>query len=202
MAQQLLTPAQFCADLPRWYDESTRNEYWAGWRELLNRLPSKAAERGYFEMGDLRDIADWGGNQHGVKQRLQSSNTPEHVKRATQLAIRHLDDPARAIRAIVGVRHWGIAYGSKTLTFMRPADYCVLDSWIRKALALIIPAIADGNTGSVVKGYVQYLDFCRELRDHVSQSPPVATASGRWRIAEVGQALFEFARSGGVLLPR
>ena len=201
MTQQLLTTRDFCADLPRWYDESTRNEYWAGWRELLDRLPSKADDRGYFDMGDLCDIADWGGNQHGVKQRLQSANTSDHVKRATQLAIGQLDDPARAMRAIAGVKHWGIAYGSKTLTFMRPADYGILDSWIRGALTRVIPPITDGNTGSVVKGYVRYLDFCRELQRRVSSPPPVATTNGQWRIADVGQGLFEFARSGGSLIP-
>ena len=75
MTRQLATPSDFCAELPRWYGESTRNEYWAGWIELLDRLPAKALERGYFDMCDLSDIADWGGNQHGVKQRLQSGNT-------------------------------------------------------------------------------------------------------------------------------
>ena len=110
MTQQLLTLGEFCTDLPEWYEASTRNEYWAGWTELLDRLPAKADELGYFDMRDLCDIAEWGGNQHGVKQRMQSGNTPDHVKRAAQLAIRRLDDPAGAMRAIAGVKHWGIAY--------------------------------------------------------------------------------------------
>ena len=202
MTQQLLTLGEFCTDLPEWYEASTRNEYWAGWTELLDRLPAKADELGYFDMRDLCDIAEWGGNQHGVKQRMQSGNTPDHVKRAAQLAIRRLDDPAGAMRAIAGVKHWGIAYGSKTLTFMRPSDYGILDSWIRRALTHVIPTIIDGNVSSVVKGYERYLDCCRALQGNVSAAPPVATTNGRWHIADIGQGLFEFARSGGVLIPQ
>lgn len=120
MSQQLLTLDEFCEDLPQWYDASTRNEYWDGWRDLLRRLPEKADELGYFDMCDLCDIADRGGNQHGVKQRMQAGNTPDHVKRSTQLAIGRLDDPGSAMRAITGVKHWGVAYGSKTLTVHAP----------------------------------------------------------------------------------
>ena len=202
MTEQLLTLDEFCSDLPDWYDASTRNEYWAGWTELLARLPVKADELGYFDVRDLCDIADWGGNQHGVKQRMRSRNTPDQVKRATSLAIRQLDDPAGAMRAIVGVKHWGVAYASKTLTFMRPSDYGILDRWIRRALVHVIPRITDGNASSVVKGYVSYLDRCRTLQRNVLAPPPVATTNGQWRIADIGQGLFEFARSGGLLIPQ
>ena len=202
MRQQLLTLDEFCEDLPQWYDASTRNEYWDGWRELLGRLPTKADELGYFDMRDLCDIADWGGNQHGVKQRMQSGNTPDHVKRATQLAIRRLNDPSDAMRAIAGVKHWGVAYGSKTLTFMRPSEYGILDSWIRRALVLALPPIADGSVSSVVKGYVGYVDYCRAIQRSIATPPPEATTNGRWHIADIGQGLFEFARNGGVLTPQ
>ncbi len=201
MTKQQLTRDALCSELPKWYEVSTRNKYWAGWNELLARLPAKADALGYFDMRDLCDIAVWGGNQHGVKQRMQSKNTLDQVKGATSLAIRHLDDPAGAMRAIAGVNHWGVAYGSKTLTFMRPSDYGILDSWIRKALVDVIPRIRDGNASSVVGGYVSYLDCCRALHHNVSAPPPVATAHGRWRIADIGQGLYAFARSGGVLTP-
>ena len=198
---QLLTLDEFCAVLPVWYEASTRNEYWEGWRELLDRLPAKVDQLGYLEVRDLCDIADWGGNQHGVKQRMTSANFPDGVRRATRLAVSHMDDPGAAMRAIAGVKHWGIAYGSKTLTFMRPTDHAILDSWIRRALTHVIPAIADGNVSSVVKGYVAYIDWCQAAQGRVAEPPPVATAGGRWRIADIGQGLFEFARSGGFLLP-
>ena len=201
MTTQLLTLDQVCRALPEWYDVSTRNEYRDGWVELIERLPEKAGQLGYFDMQDLSDIAEWGGNQHGVKQRLRSNNTPDEVRRATSLAIRHLDDPALAMREVARLKHWGVAYGSKTLTFMCPSEYAILDRWIRKALVHVIPEITDGNAGSVVRGYVGYLGCCRALQRRVAAPPPLATTDGRWRIADIGQALFEFARSGGVVAP-
>ena len=139
MTEQLLKLDEFCSEFPKWYEVSTRNEFWAGWRELLARLPAKADELGCLDMRDLGDIADWGGNQHGVKQRMQSNNTRNQVKLATSLAIKQLDDhPAGAMWAIAAVNHWGVAYGSKTLTFMRPSDYAILDSWIRGALVHVV----------------------------------------------------------------
>ena len=203
MTKQLLTLDAFCSELPKWYAKSTCNKkYWAGWNELLDRLSTKADELGYFDMRDLCAIADWGGNQHGVKQRMQSNNTPDQVKRATSLAIGHLEDPARAMRTILELKGWGVAYGSKTLTFMCPTDYGILDRWwIREALVHVIPRMRDDNVSSVVKGYVSYLDCCRALQRNVSAPPPVATTNDRWRIADIGQGLFEFARSGGALAP-
>lgn len=201
MTTQLLTLDRVCRALPEWYDASTRNEYRDGWVELLERLPEKARRLGYFDMQDLSDIAEWGGNQHGVKQRLQSRNTPDEVRRATSLAIRHIDAPARSMREVARLKGWGVSYGSKTLTLMCPSQYAILDSWIRKALVHVIPEITDGNVGSVVKGYVAFLDCCRALQLRVAGPPPLATTDGRWRIADIGQGLFEFARSGGVVAP-
>ena len=81
MTQQLLTLGEFCTDLPEWYEASTRNEYWAGWTELLDRLPAKADELGYFDMRDLCDIAEWGGQParrqaaDAVRQHARSRET-------------------------------------------------------------------------------------------------------------------------------
>ncbi len=202
MTKQLWTLDEFCLDLPNWYEVSNHNEYSKGWRKLLACLPAKADELGYFDMRDLCTIAVWGGNLHGVKRRMQANNTPEQVKRATAQAFRQLDEPCGAMWAIAAVNHWGVSYGSKTLTFMRPSDYAILDSWIRRALVHVIPTITDGSPNSVVKGYVSYLDCCRVLQRNVTAPPPVATTNGRWRIADIGQGLFEFARSGGILTPQ
>jgi hypothetical protein len=201
MPTALLTLDQVCRALPEWYEASTRNEFHDGWRTLLSRLPEKAEQLGYFDMRDLSEIAEWGGNQHGVKQRMQSHNTSGEVRSATSLAIKHLDEPESAMREIHRVKHWGVAYGSKTLTFMRPQDYAILDSWIRRALKNVIPEIIDGRAGSVAKAYVAYLDYCRVLQSKVAAPPPFETVSGQWRIADIGQSLFEFARSGGVVAP-
>ena len=73
MTKQQLTRDAFCSELPKWYEASTRNEYWVGWNELLARLPAKTVELRYFDMGDLCDIADWGGNQHGVNRGCSSA---------------------------------------------------------------------------------------------------------------------------------
>ena len=201
MSKHQATVEEFCSDLRNWYDVSTYNEYWVGWNELLDRLPEKAETLGYFDVLDLCAIADWGGNQHGIKQQMQSRNTPDEVKQATSLAITQLDNPAGAMRAIVSVNYWGVSYGSKTLTFMRPTEYAILDSWIQKALEHVIPRI-HSYASSVARGYVSYLKCCRELQTNVAVPPPVATTNGQWRIADIGQALFEFARSGGVLTPQ
>lgn len=201
MTKRLLTLDQFCQEMHYWYKESTCNEYQDRWVELLDRLPEKAKNLGYFDRCDLSDIAVWGGNQHGIKQRMQSNNTPEEVKRATSLAVVHLHDPAQAMREIARLKHWGVAYCSKTLTFMCPSEYAILDSWLRKALVHVIPTITDGNVSSSVKGYGAYLERCRALQGKVAARPPVATTSGQWRIADIGQSLFEFARSGGILAP-
>ncbi|MDE2823482.1 MAG: hypothetical protein OXK79_08245, partial [Chloroflexota bacterium] len=90
------TLKEFASVLPEWYDRSTQNEYYTGWIELLDHLPSKAKSCGYLDIDDLYTIADWGGNQHGVEQRLQSNNTPDQVRKQTSEAIRHLDNPSRA----------------------------------------------------------------------------------------------------------
>ena len=141
-------------------------------RHCVTACPAYDAPTGVAGMRDLGDIADWGGNQHGVKQRMQSNNTRDQVKRATSLAIKQLDDhPAGAMWAIAAVNHWGVAYGSKTLTFMRPSDYAILDSWIRGALVHVVPRIRDGNASSVVKGYVSYLDCCQAPPTKVGPYP-------------------------------
>lgn len=178
MPTQLLTLDQFGRALPEWYDASTRNEFWNGWVKLLERLPEKAEQLGYFDLQDLNCIAEWGGNQHGVKQRLRSNNTDDEVRRATSLAIRHIDDPELAMREVSRLKHWGVAYGSKTLTFMCPSEYAILDRWIRKALVHVIPEITDGNVGSVVRGYVGYLDCCRALQGKVAAPPRWPSADG------------------------
>ncbi len=192
------TLKEFASVLPEWYDRSTQNEYYRGWIELLDHLPLKAERCGYFDMDDLSVIADWGRNQHGVKQRLQSNNTPEQVRKQTSKAIDYIDNPSRAIGAIIDLKQWGLSYGSKTLTFMSPTKYAILDSWIRKSLEQVLPSIRDGDRNSMIRGYEEYLDVCSALQRDVSL--PFSKTQSQWRIADIGQALFEFARNDGVLV--
>ena len=191
------TLKEFASVLPEWYDRSTHNEYYSGWIELLDHLPLKADRCGYFDIDDLSAIADWGGNQHGVKQRLQSNNTPDQIRIQTSKAIDFIDNPSRAIKAIIDLNQWGLSYGSKTLTFMNPMKYAILDSWIRRSLKDVLPTIIDGNRNSMIRGYEAYLTVCSDLQRDVSV--PFPKTQDQWRIADIGQALFEFARSDGVL---
>ena len=191
------TLKEFASVLPEWYDRSAQNEYYRGWIELLDHLPLKADRCGYFDIDDLSAIADWGGNQHGVKQRLQSNNTPDQIRIQTSKAIDFIDNPSRAIKAIIDLNQWGLSYGSKTLTFMNPMKYAILDSWIRRSLKDVLPTIIDGNRNSMIRGYEAYLTVCSDLQRDVSV--PFPKTQDQWRIADIGQALFEFARSDGVL---
>ena len=198
------TLKEFASVLPEWYDRSTQNEYYRGWIELLDHLPLKAERCGYFDIDDLSTIAELptiagGGNQHGVKQRLQSSNTPEQVRKQTSKAICHIDNPNRAIGAVIDLNEWGLSYGSKTLTFMNPTKYAILDNWIRKSLKQVLPPIYDGNRNSMITGYEAYLNVCSDLQRNVSV--PFPKTKNQWRLADIGQALFEFARSGESWLP-
>ena len=192
------TLKEFASVLPEWYNRSTQNEYYRGWIELLDHLPLKAERCGYFDMDDLSVIADWGGNVRGVKQRLQSNNTPEQVRIQTSKAIKHIDSPSRAIDAIIDLSQWGLSYGSKTLTFMNPTKYAILDSWIRRSLKQVLPSIRDGDRNSMINGYEAYLHVCSYLQRNVSV--PFLETQDQWRLADIGQALFEFARSDGVLV--
>ena len=192
------TLKEFASVLPEWYDRSTQNEYYRGWIELLDHLPSKAERCGYFDMDDLSVIADWGRNVRGVKQRLQSNNTPEQVRIQTSKAIKHIDSPSRAIDAIIDLSQWGLSYGSKTLTFMNPTNYAILDSWIRRSLEQVLPPTRDGDRNSMIRGYEAYLGVCSDSQWDVSV--PFSKTQTQWRIADIGQALFEFARSEGVLV--
>ena len=116
------TIKEFASVLPEWYDRSSQNEYYRGWIELLDHLPLKAERCGYFDMDDLSVIADWGGNIRGVKQRLESNNTPEQVRKQTSEAINHLDNPSQAIGAIIDLKQWGLSYGSQDAYIYEPNE--------------------------------------------------------------------------------
>ena len=193
------TIQEFASVLPTWYKRFTFNKYYEGWIELLDRLPSKAQRCGHFDIEDLCEIADWGGNQHGVKQRMASANTPQEVQVRTSEALLHRQNPDRAIGAILDIKQWGLSYGSKTLALMDPSNYGILDSWIRESLEYVIPRIYDGHRSSMVRGYLAYLDVCSDLQRIATGQLP--NSQGQWSRADIGQALFEFAKSGGVLVP-
>jgi hypothetical protein len=141
-------------------------------------------------MKDLCDIADWGGNQHGVKQSLQKDNTPSDVREITGKALHNLANPAKAIDAILELNHWGLTYGSKTLMFMNPREHVALDSRIRASLRQVLPPIHDGRA-SQVRGYVAFLAICRTLKSSVKEPGP--GPKGEWLLADIQSAVFQFS---------
>ena len=182
--------AEFALVVPKWYKAMILNEYGKDYVKLTKRLSSKAMRKGHLDIEDLIDIADWGGNQYGIKQRLQRHNTPQEVRQATAKAIQHLHEPDSAIRAIMELNHWGLTYGSKTLTFMSPTNHAMLDRVVRNTLQNLSP-IYDGNQNSMANGYVAFLKICSSLQPRDGSTP--------WNLADIGQAVFQFGRCRGVI---
>ena len=189
---------EFASEVPEWYTKYLDSKYYPGYLELLEEIPKKAESLGHLDIEDLCRIADWGGNQHGIKQNLCRHNTPSDVQAKTQEAIVHFEDPGRAIGAVMDLQKWGLSYGSKTLMFMNPAGYAILDNHIRGALKQVLPPIRDGDTVSIVRGYPKFLEICAKLQREI-KGPVPGTRDG-WRIADIQQAMFQFAQNGGIFV--
>ncbi|MDP2729958.1 MAG: hypothetical protein Q8O55_05700 [Dehalococcoidales bacterium] len=179
-----LTINGFAKELPGWYRKYAGSRYFLGYEELESNLSQKAISQGCLEMDDLAKIAEWGGNQHGVKQRMMAANTEAIIREATQQAILNLADPVKALESLYPIREWGLTYSSKTLRFIRPQDYPALDSVLK---------------GAVTKSYTELISKCRRLQELTSVRGPRADSS--WWIADVEMALFWFCfpynRGGG-----
>ena len=191
---------EFARNLPQWYEAMTRNMYYSGYIKLLERLTAKAERCGYLDMEDLGAIAEWGDqvNQHGIKKKLENFNTPDEVRQTTKKTLRYIHQPNQAISTIMELTWWGLTYGSKTLTFMNPIDHAMLDEHARYALCRLLPPIHDnqGHRQSMIDDYVAFLEICSCLQSLVPDPGPVQP---RWRLADIGQALFEFGQRGGVI---
>jgi thermostable 8-oxoguanine DNA glycosylase len=186
-----LTIEQFADELPDYYQRYTQSQYYETYINLETRLSQKAKNIGYLELVDLVDIAEWGGNQHAIKKRLQAHNSPEEVKFSIKKAIQQVENPAIALRELlVGINHWGLSYASKTLRFINPQSYAALDQKLRNNIdRSLLPRIYDGHIDSMVKGYLSFLDICQEIRSHATAPAP---RSNRWFIADIEMGLFQF----------
>ena len=191
---------EFAKAIPGWYENYKLSKYWHGYCELLDNLPAKAARYGHLGLEDLYAIAVWGGSQHGIKQRLKSHNTDWEVRAKTAEAIRYFEQPKWAIGAVLDLEHWGLTYASKTLLFMNPKSYVALDRWIRTGLEHVLPTIRDADRASTIRGYLAFLDICRELQANIQKIGP--GPQGEWRLGDIQQAVFQFAQSGGVITGR
>ena len=189
---------EFALVLPDWYDKfTTSNKYYnSEYARLLEQLSLKAGHCGYLELNDLRAIADWGGNQHGRKRLVSENNTDEEVRAKTAQAIRVIDNPQKAIESILGLKQWGLSYGSKTLAFVKPS-HAMLDEQMCNSLQQVLPPIHDVN--SSVRGYTAFLKHCTYLQGKVDARCP--ETEDQWRFLDIGQALFQFAQNGGVIVP-
>jgi hypothetical protein len=161
----------------------------------LERLPAKSARQGYLDLEDLCDIARWGGNQHGVIQRLCTRNSQSDVQAKTGEAFRYLGTPERAIGAVLDLKHWGLTYASKTLMFMAPSSYVALDRYrMQPALQGVLPRIWEYRS-SMVRGYLDFLEICRTLKVTARPGP-----NGEWLLADIQSAVFQFASEGGMMV--
>ena len=87
--------------------------------------------------------------------------------------------------------------------FMNPDKYAILDRTnIHNALKAILPAIQDGNGPAYRKSqaalYVKFLKHCSDLQHQVKGPGP--GPNGEWRIADIQQALFQYAQQGGKIV--
>ena len=194
--------SRFALAVPEYYNQfKDTSKYYEGYCNLMNLFPEKAKQYGYLDMGDLCDIAIWGGNDYGVMQNLCGKNSPDQVKAATRTAYRHIGngDAGQALRAVLDLYGWGLTYGSKTLMFMNPDEYVALDSHIRNALNNFeeIRKFRYENENSAVRGYLKFLEICRYLQSQVKADPPFPGPGGRWRLADIQQAIFQFSKEHG-----
>ena len=194
-----LTIKQLADKLPEYYQRYTQSQYYETYINLESKLSQKAKNMGYLELTDLADIAEWGGNQHAIKKRLQAHNSPEEVIFSTKKAIQQMENPAIALRELLlGVNHWGLSYASKTLRFINPQNYPALDQKLRKNIdSSLLPRVYDGHIDSMVRGYLIFLSICQEIRSHVIASAP---RSNTWFMADIEMGLFQFVWDGGLLV--
>ena len=97
-----LTPNEFATQLPRWYLK---------WRNaniryfpVEERLMQKARVVGYLELPDLVAVTEVLGNPYNIRGKVQRANTNEEVKEKIKEAIQHLNNPARALQSVMGIK--------------------------------------------------------------------------------------------------
>lgn len=193
----MLDTTYFAQELLNWYQKYE----WRGdtfengfpWiRSLERSLSQKARKCGYLDMEDLIAIAEWGGNQRGLIQRLRRNNQPAGIHCATRRAISNISDPEEALRELLSIKQWGLTYASKTLRFVCPEHYPALDRRLRKGLGCSLPPIWDGHINSMVEGYVSFLKTCRGIQAATKTENPLRTDKS-WFIADIEMALFAYA---------
>ncbi|WEE75756.1 hypothetical protein LZ683_16490 [Comamonas testosteroni] len=154
----------------------------------------------------IEEMMHWGGTQGRSLQRLRDGLGEFHLQPALQTAIKHLDEPARAIESALQIPGFGLTYASKLLRFLDPDRYGALDSRIRAALhanaPAVLPVILDSHPASMVKGYVAFTTYLTTLKAALTAKgierptcalPKSASGTTDWRAADIEMALFSWA---------
>jgi hypothetical protein len=153
----------------------------------------------------LREMIQWGGSQNGVLQKFDENLGGICLDSALWRVIEAMDRPEDAIRAALEIPAFGLTYASKLLRFLDPVRYAALDSQIRGLLLERepgFPTIFDGNTKSMVAGYVAFLEVLERIRHEAQKAKVVrpecklAAAQGEtqgWRNADIEMALFAWS---------
>jgi len=193
--QSKLTPAEFAYHLSEWYEKYTKSKsfHFPTWVTLEKRLTRKATKVGYLNLSDLVEIAKWGGNQYNRAGRVGRENTEEEVIAKTKDAIRNLNDPRIALKALLDINQWGLTYASKTLRAILPQNYVALDN-------LLLQNVSQRylSRKNVYELYIQFLQLCGQIRDSVSVDGPREDMS--WFLADVEMALFQFVWDGNKII--
>ena len=145
-------------------------------------------------------MVEWGGSQNGILQKFDDGCGEVNLLELTKRVVSNLKDPESAIAAALEFPGFGLTYASKLLRFLRPETFGALDSRIRKALfkSQLLPKIADGQSASMVRGYLEFLGLLENLKENLQVreiARPVSSLSGgnNWRPADLEMALFSWA---------
>ena len=195
---------EFAKLVPVWYDIYKDGEYYQEYCRLMDRLPQRADRTKHLGKNDLLRILRWGGDYWRFGRRFKHLNKLQDVWGKTGEAYRS-EDPETAIRSLLDLKHWGLTYASKTLMFMDPWKYVALDRHIRRGLNRCLPSICDGRgkpeRNSQARGYLKFLEVCRYLQDNVTAPAPLPDCNGRWRLADIQQAVFQFTKDKNCIVP-
>jgi hypothetical protein len=153
----------------------------------------------------FREMIQWGGSQNGVLQKVDDGAAEVCFADIMQRVVGALPNPASAIDAALNIPGVGLTYASKLLRFLDPENYGALDSRIRAGLAErqwtdaagIAITIADNQGAAMINGYCMYLRELNQLRvdlhgNHIDCPPSALNPTGRWRLADVELALFQY----------
>ncbi len=163
-----------------------------------------------MDFSDLVDIATWGSNNNGRNAvgNVTASNSRCDVRLITKLDYDLRAQPANALKAMSVIDGFDEVYASKALMFMDPDNFVAQDNQhMREGLKPYYEAKHIPQSGG--KRYAGLLRLCRGLQDTIAglKIPPPAPsyeypniprgADGKWLLADIQQAMFQFTKKGG-----